>query len=333
MNPRNLVAPFALLAALSAAPDARSAPPAPAAPAAAAPNAARPHAAIEVTYSTQTVDGVRIFYREAGDRSKPTLVLLHGFPASSHQFRNLIPALADRFHLIAPDYPGFGHSDAPDPWTYSYTFDHLASSVDGLLAQLGVTRFALYVQDYGAPVGFRIATRHPDAITAIIAQNGTIHADGLSDALAPLQEYWKAPAENEAKVRGFLAAQTTKFQYTQGSPDPSKLSPDAWTFDQALLDRPGNDQIQLSLLYDYRNNVPKFAEWQAYLGARKPPLLVLWGKNDPFFLVPAAQAYLREEPKASVTLLDAGHFATEDHGAEIAAAIRAFADKTPGLAR
>jgi pimeloyl-ACP methyl ester carboxylesterase len=289
--------------------------------------------ATTVRYGSMSVSGVRVAYREAGAADAPTLVLLHGFPSSSHQFRNLIPALADRFHVIAPDYPGFGYSDAPSPSAYAYTFDHLADSIDGLLSQLGVGPFALYVQDYGAPVGYRIAKRRPDAITAIVVQNGIAYADGLSEALAPLQAYWKDPAGNEAKVRTLLAAETTRFQYVQGSPDPARLSPDAWTLDQALLDRPGNDKIQLALLFDYQKNVGKFAEWQEYFRTKKPPMLIVWGKNDPFFLVPAANAYLRDLPNAELHLLDAGHFATEDHCTEIAAAIRAFGDKTPGLAR
>lgn len=286
-----------------------------------------------VRYAAADVGGVRVSYREAGDPGAPTIVLLHGFPSSSHEFRMLIPALAGRFHLIAPDYPGFGYSDAPAPESYGYTFDHLADTVEGLLSQLGVTRFALYVQDYGAPVGYRLAARQPDAILGIIVQNGVAYTDGLSDALAPLQAYWQDRDANEAAVRGFLTAETTKFQYTQGSPDPSRLSPDAWTLDQALLDRPGNDRIQLDLLYDYQDNVAKFAEWQAYFRAFQPPMLIAWGENDPFFTPAAAQAYLRDLPAAELHLLDAGHFALEDHGDEIAALIRDFAERTPGLRR
>jgi pimeloyl-ACP methyl ester carboxylesterase len=292
-----------------------------------------PTAMQSIRYSTAHVGGVGVSYREAGDPSAPTIVLLHGFPSSSHEFRMLIPALADRFHLIAPDYPGFGYSDAPAPPSYGYTFDHLADSIDGLLAQLGVGRFALYVQDYGAPVGYRLATRHPDAITAIIVQNGIAYTDGLSSALAPLEAYWKDRSANETAVRNFLTPETTKFQYVQGSPDTSKLSPDAWTLDQALLDRAGNDQIQLDLLFDYQNNVPKFADWQAYFRATQPPMLIAWGENDPFFTPDAAKAYLRDLPAAELHLLDAGHFALEDHNDDIAALIRAFADRTPGLAR
>jgi pimeloyl-ACP methyl ester carboxylesterase len=241
--------------------------------------------------------------------------------------------LADRFHLLAPDYPGFGQSDSPDPAAYSYTFDGLAASIDGLLAAKGITKFALYVQDYGAPIGWRLAVKHPDSVTALIVQNGIAYTDGLSDALGPLQSYWQDKVAGEAGARGYLTLETTKSLYLTGARDPSKISPDAWTLDQAFLGRPGNDTIQLALLYDYQNNVPQFAQAQAFFRAKQPPTLIAWGMHDPLFLPAAANAYLKDMPGAQVEMLDAGHFALEDHYSEIAALIRAFADRTPSLRR
>lgn len=277
-------------------------------------------------YGTLVVDGIKVFYREAGPRDAPTIVLLHGFPSSSHMFRNLIPALADRYHVIAPDYPGYGYSDMPSPKEFAYTFDHLADLVDKFLDQKGITRYSIYIQDYGAPIGFRLATRHPERIQAIIAQNGNAYDEGLSkfwdDNIRP---YWKERnPETEAKVRALLTLETTKFQYSAGYRDPSKVSPDAWVHDQLGLDRPGNDAIQLALAFDYRSNPPLYPQWQNYLRTRRPPVLVVWGKNDPIFPAPGGEAYKRDVPDAEIHMLDTGHFALEEEGGTIARLIRDF---------
>lgn len=288
-------------------------------------DAARPRAGVEVRYRTATIDGVDLFYREAGPRGAPVLLLLHGFPTSSHMFRNLIPALADRYHVVAPDYPGFGQSEAPERGTFAYTFDHYAQLVEKLTEQLGLRRYALYVMDYGAPVGFRLATRHPERVTALVVQNGNAYEEGLADFWAPLRAYWSHPSpENREALRPFTRLEATKWQYTHGVPDTSLLSPDAWTHDQALLDRPGNADIQLDLFYDYRTNPPLYPEWQAYFRRHQPPTLVVWGKNDTIFVAAGAAPYLRDNPKAELHLLDTGHFALETHGPEIASLIRDF---------
>lgn len=282
-----------------------------------------------VTYKTAQVDGLKIFYREAGPKGAPTVVLLHGFPSSSHMFRELIPRLSDKYHVIAPDYPGYGYSDAPSPEQYAYTFDHLADTVDHFLDQRGITRYSIYIQDYGAPVGFRLATRHPERIQAIITQNGNAYDEGLAPFWAEyLYPYWKDPSPaNEAKVRGLLTLDTTKFQYSQGFRNPENVSPDAYTFDQATLDRPGNDKIQLALFYDYRNNPPLYPAWHKYLRDKQPPVLVIWGKNDPIFIYPGAEAFRRDVPKAELHPLNTGHFALEEDGAEAAQVIREFLAK------
>jgi pimeloyl-ACP methyl ester carboxylesterase len=282
-----------------------------------------------VTYNTTQVDGMKIFYREAGPKNAPTLVLLHGFPSSSHMFRNLIPALSDKYHLIAPDYPGFGYSDSPSPEQYAYTFDHLADTVDHFLAQQGITKYSIYIQDYGAPVGFRLATRLPDRIQAIISQNGNAYDEGLAPFWAEfLYPYWKDPnPTTEAKVRQILTPDLTKFQYTQGFRNPEDVSPDSYTFDQFTLDRPGNDKIQLALFYDYRKNPPLYPAWHEYLRKYQPPLLVVWGKNDPVFLSAGAEAFAKDDPRTELHLLDTGHFALEEDGALIAQYIREFLAK------
>jgi len=281
-----------------------------------------------VTYHTIAIDGTTIFYREAGPPDGPVVLLLHGWPASSHMFRDLMPQLADRFRLIAPDYPGFGFSDAPAPQQFAYTFDHLAEIVGKFVDALGITKASLYVQDYGGPVGFRLATARPELIRAIVVQNAVAHLDGVSEALAPLMAYWqdRGPA-NEAAVRGWLTRETTVFQYTHGAGRPERISPDAYTLDQALLDRPGNDAIQLELFYDYRTNPERFAQWQQYLRPHKPPMLVVWGKNDPFFTPAGAHAFERDNPNATVKLLDGGHFVLEEAADTIAAEMRALADR------
>jgi pimeloyl-ACP methyl ester carboxylesterase len=281
-----------------------------------------------ITYRTVDVDGTNIFYREAGRADAPVLLLLHGWPASSHMFRGLMPLLADRLRLIAPDYPGFGFSDAPSPDRFAYTFDHLAEIVERFIDRLGITKLSLYVQDYGGPIGFRIAAKRPELIRAIIVQNAIAHLDGVSPALAPLMAYWENRGpQQEAAVRAMLTAQTTTFQYLHGAANPERISPDGYTLDQALLDRPGNDAIQLELLYDYRNNPARFAEWQAYLQGAQPPMLVVWGRNDPFFTEAGAQAFARDNPRATVSLIDGGHFVLEEAADQIAREIRAFADR------
>jgi pimeloyl-ACP methyl ester carboxylesterase len=282
-----------------------------------------------VTYHTAQVDGLKLFYREAGPKDAPTVVLLHGFPSSSHMFRELITRLGDKYHLVAPDYPGFGYSDAPPPDQYAYTFDHLADTVDHFLDQKGITKYSIYIQDYGSPVGFRLATRHPERIQAIITQNGNAYDEGLSPFWAEfLYPYWKDPnPTTEAKVRQLLTLDATKLQYLQGFRNSDDVSPDSYLFDQSKLDRPGNDKIQLALFYDYRNNPPLYPAWHKYLREKKPPVLVVWGKNDPVFAPAGAEAFLKDVPQAELHLLDTGHFALEEDVAEIAQIIRAFLAK------
>jgi len=277
------------------------------------------------TYRTVSVDGLKVFYRQAGNPKSPIVLLLHGFPTSSHMFRELIPALADRYHVVAPDLPGFGYTEAPDRKTFKYTFDHLAEVMERFTEALGLSRYALYVFDYGAPVGFRLAVRHPERIAALISQNGNAYEEGLSDGWNPIQAYWKDPSpENRSALRAFLTPETTQWQYTHRAPDRERLSPDAWTLDSALLARPGNDEIQLDLFGDYKSNVALYPKFQDYFRTKRPPLLAVWGKNDPFFLPAGAQAFKRDNADAEVHLLDAGHFALESHGPEIAVIIRDF---------
>ncbi len=282
-----------------------------------------------LTYHTTQVDGLKIFYREAGPKDAPTLVLLHGFPSSSHMYRELIPRLSDKYHVVAPDYPGYGYSDAPSPEQYAYTFDHLADTVDHFLDQQGISKYSIYIQDYGSPVGFRLATRHPERIQAIITQNGNAYDEGLSPFWAEfLYPYWKDPnPTNETKVRQLLTLDATKLQYLQGFRNPDDVSPDSYLFDQAKLDRPGNEKIQLALFYDYRNNPPLYPAWHKYLREKKPAVLVGWGKNDPVFAPAGAEAFLKDAPNAELHLLNTGHFALEEDGAEIAQIIRAFLAK------
>jgi pimeloyl-ACP methyl ester carboxylesterase len=276
------------------------------------------------TYHNIEIDGINLFYREAGQPQLPTLVLLHGFPSSSHMFRDLIPHLQDHFHVIAPDYPGFGYSDAPAPADFSYTFDHLADVTEKLIQKLGVKTFALYLQDYGGPVGFRIAARHPQRITGLIIQNANAYMEGISEAMAPIAQYWSDRGGMESAIRGFLTRETTTFQYTHGAGHPERISPDACQHDQALLDRPGNDAIQLELLFNYQTNPPLYPVWQQYFRQHQPRTLIVWGKNDPFFTEPGARAYLRDLPQAELHLLEAGHFALEELHEEIAARINRF---------
>jgi len=278
-----------------------------------------------LTYRTALVDGLKVFYREAGDAKAPTVLLLHGFPTSSHMYRDLIPALADRYHVVALDLPGFGFTDAPDRADFKYTFEHLTDVIERFTEVLGLNRYALFVFDYGAPVGFRLAVRHPERITALISQSGNAYVEGLSDGWNPIQAYWKDPSEqNRTALRAFLKPETTQWQYTHGVPNPERLSPDAWTLDSALLARPGNDEIQLDLFGDYQSNVALYPKFQEYIRNQRPPTLAVWGKNDPFFLPPGALAFRRDNPDAEVHLLDAGHFALESQGPEIASIVRDF---------
>lgn len=277
------------------------------------------------TYRTMTIDGVSLFYREAGPQDAPALVLLHGFPSSSHMFRNLLPALSETFHLVAPDYPGFGNSDAPPPDQFEYTFAHLTEVIEHWLQALGLNRFSLYVHDYGAPVGFRLAFRHPDWVQAIITQNGNAYEDGLTPMWEPLKAFWQErTAATEAPLRSRLTRQATMWQYTHGVRDRNAVSPDGWNIDQYGLDRPGNDAIQLALFYDYRTNLALYPQWQAYFREFQPPTLVTWGKRDQIFGPDGATAFRRDLPNSEVYLLDTGHFALEEDGSNIAEYIRRF---------
>jgi pimeloyl-ACP methyl ester carboxylesterase len=276
-------------------------------------------------YQSVTVDGDKIFYREAGSKTAPAILLLHGFPTSSHMFRNLIPALSDRYRVIAPDLPGFGFSDAPDRKRFPYTFEHLAKVIDSFTQAIGLDRYAIYIFDYGAPVGLRLALAHPERITALISQNGNAYEEGLSQGWNPIQKYWKEPtAENRSALREFLKPETTKWQYLHGVQDASLVGPEAYELDTALLARPGNDEIQLDLFLDYASNVALYPKFQEYFRTKRPPLLAVWGKNDPFFLPAGAEAYKHDNPAAEVHFYDTGHFALETHVKEIAGEIRDF---------
>src|ERR1700739_1806875 len=276
----------------------------------------------DIAYRTAEVEGVAVFYREAGAVDAPTLVLLHGFPSASHQFRDLIPLLAGRFHLVAPDLPGFGKTDMPPRNEFDYTFDRLAGVIDRWTEVLGLDNFALYVFDYGAPVGFRIAAWHPERITAIISQNGNAYEEGLSDGWNPIQAYWKDPSPaNREAVRVMVRPDTPVWQYTQGVPDPARVSPDGYGLDNYYLARPGNDEVQLDLFLDYASNVALYPAWQQSFRTSRPPLPACGGKNAPFFLPAGAEAFKRDIPGADVRFLDTGHFAIETHATEIADAI------------
>ena len=282
-------------------------------------------------HRTAEVDGLNLFYREAGDPARPTVLLLHGFPSASHMFRNLIPELADRYHVVAPDLPGFGMTEQPTRDKFTYTFENLTKVIGRFTEVLGLKKFAIYVFDYGAPIGFRLAVKNPERITAIVTQNGNTYLEGVSDAFAPVQAYWKEPTQaNRDALRGFLAPQTTLFQYTHGVADPTLVSPDGRNLDDFYLARPGNDEIQLDLLLDYQSNVALYGTIQAYLREHQPPVLAVWGKNDPFFVPPGAEAFKRDIPSADIRFVDSGHFALETHAREIGAAMCEFLGKHIG---
>ncbi|NPD70384.1 alpha/beta hydrolase [Lichenicola cladoniae] len=281
-----------------------------------------------VRFETIDVDGLKVFYRTAGDPDAPVVLLLHGFPSASHMFRDLIPELAGRYHVVAPDLPGFGMTEQPARDAFAYTFDNIARVVVRFTEVLGLERFAIYVFDYGAPVGFRLALAHPDRVSAIVSQNGNTYLEGLSDAWAPIKAYWNEPTEgNRDALRGFLTPQTTLFQYNHGVSDPASVSPDGRNLDDFYLARPGNDEIQLDLLGDYKTNIALYDDIQAYLRDTRPPVLAIWGRNDPFFIPAGAEAYRRDVPDAEVRFVDSGHFALETHAREIGTAMRDFLAK------
>jgi pimeloyl-ACP methyl ester carboxylesterase len=284
-----------------------------------------------VRFNTVDVDGLEVFYRSAGDPKAPAVLLLHGFPSASHMFRDLIPELADHYHVVAPDLPGFGMTQQPARHAFGYTFDNIAVVINRFTEILRLENFALYVFDYGAPVGFRLALRHPERITAIVTQNGNTYLEGVSAAFAPVQTYWNEPTQaNRDALRSFLAPQTTLFQYTHGVSDPALVSPDGRNLDDFYLARPGNDEIQLDLLGDYKTNVAIYGDTQNYLRTHRPPLLAIWGKNDPFFVPAGAEAFKRDVPRAEVRFVDSGHFALETHAREIGAVMREFLGKHIG---
>jgi pimeloyl-ACP methyl ester carboxylesterase len=289
--------------------------------------AALPSTSATTTYHRAQVGGVGVFYREAGPKDAPTIVLLHGYPSSSRMFDGLIPLLAGRYHLIAPDYPGFGQSDAPPPSQYAYTFDHLAETTNALLEQFGIARYALYLQDYGGPVGFRIMLAHPDRVRALVIQNANAYEEGLGAKWAGIARYWADPAAHPEQVDAFTSFEGTNQRHIAGSPHPERYNPDTWTDEYAILSRPGEREIQAALLYDYRTNVASYPKWQAWLREHRPPTLVVWGRYDPSFIAPGGEAYRRDLPDAEIHLLDAGHFALDEKLDEIAGLMLAFLQK------
>jgi len=289
--------------------------------------AAHEAAAPVVRYGSVRIDGLDIFYREAGPKDAPVVLLLHGFPASSFMYRNLIPALATRYRVIAPDYPGFGHSSAPSPAEYRYTFDGLADVIDKFTVQMGIGRYALYMQDFGGPVGFRLASRHPERVTHLAVQNANAYAEGLPDSFwGPARALWASPTkENFERIRGAaMSDEALAWNYTHGTREPGRIDPDNWLIQSALLARPGNKDAMLALLYDYRNNVPLYAGWQRYFREHRPPTLIVWGRNDVIFPAEGARAYLADLPNAELHLLDTGHFALEEKATEIATLMQEF---------
>jgi pimeloyl-ACP methyl ester carboxylesterase len=295
-----------------------------------APAAPLPSTNATTTYHRVQVDGVEIFYREAGPRDAPTIVLLHGFPSSSREFDTLIPLLATKYHLIAPDYPGFGLSDTPSPADYTYTFDHLAQTMGDLLEKLNITHYTMYLHDYGAPIGFRIILTHPNQLHALIIQNGNAYKAGLGAKWTKIAEYWADPNAHPEVLNAFLSFEATKVRHLAGTSHPDRYDPDTWISEYADLSRPGQRVIQADLLYDYRTNVASYSKWQAWLRDHQPPTLVVWGENDPSFIAPGAEAYRRDVPNAEIHLLDAGHFALDERPDEIADLILQFMAKHPG---
>ncbi len=282
-----------------------------------------------VNYRTAQINGLNVFYREAGGRDLPTILLLHGFPTSSHMFRNLIPILTEHYHVVAPDFPGFGQTDLPDRGKFSYTFANLAEVIGKFTETIGLKKFSIYIFDYGSPVGLRMAVKHPERIEAVISQNGNAYVEGLSDGWNPIRAYWKDPSQkNRDAIRSMLTPQTTEFQYVHGVTDKSLVSPDGRSLDDFYLARPGAHEAQLDLFLDYAKNVEMYPEFQSFFRKQKPPLLAVWGKNDPFFLPPGAEAFRRDIPNAEVQFFDTGHFALETHCDEIGAAILKFLKKS-----
>jgi pimeloyl-ACP methyl ester carboxylesterase len=294
------------------------------------PSSAEQPAAVKVLHKTVKVGDLDIFYREAGPKDAPAILLLHGFPTSSQMFRNLIPQLADKYRVVAPDYPGFGHSSMPPHDEFAYTFDNLAKVIDDFTEAVGLTKYALYVQDYGAPIGYRLASAHPQRIAAIVVQNGNAYDEGIdNDFWKPIKAYWKEP-ESQAKrdaIRNLLTYEATKWQYMTGAPNPELVSPDGPAHDQFLLDRKGNDEIQLDMFLSYGSNPPLYPKWQAYFRERQPPMLIVWGKNDQIFPPAGAEPYKRDLKNVEFHLIDAGHFALETNGEEIASLMRDFLGK------
>ena len=277
------------------------------------------------TFRTVSIDGLDIFYREAGSRSNPTILLLHGFPTSSHMFRNLMTALGDRFHLVAPDYPGYGNSSMPTVDEFDYTFEHLAEIMEKFITAIGLKKYSLYVMDYGAPIGYRIAAKYPERVQSLIVQNGNAYEEGLLEFWNPIKAYWQERSpENADKLRPFFTLETTKWQYTNGVRNLEAISPDTWNMDQPFLDRPGNDEIQLALFYSYGTNPPLYPQWQEYFRKYQPPTLIVWGKNDYIFPAEGAYPYKRDLKDVEFHLLDTGHFALEEEGEAIANHIGQF---------
>jgi pimeloyl-ACP methyl ester carboxylesterase len=279
------------------------------------------------TYHRMTVDGVGVFYREAGWKEAPTIVLLHGFPSSSREFDTLIPLLATRYHLIAPDFPGFGQSDAPPRSLYAYTFDNLARTINDLLEQLKIYKYIFYLHDYGGPVGFRIMLAHPERLQALIIQNANVYKEGLGSKWAGIAQYWAEPNAHPEVLDAFVSLTATELRHTLGTSRPERYNPDTWTDEYARLSRPGQREIQADLLYDYRTNVASYPAWQAWLREHKPPILVVWGRNDPSFIAPGAEAFKRDQSDAEIHLLDAGHFALDEKNDDIASLVLAFLAK------
>lgn len=287
-----------------------------------------------IAYKSVTVEDIELFYREAGPRDAPTVLLLHGFPTSSHMFRDLIPILARKYHVVAPDYPGFGYSSAPSVEEFDYTFDHLGSIIESFTEKIGLKKYSLYLMDYGAPIGFRLAAKHPDRVETLIIQNGNAYDEGIdNDFWKPIKEYWKNRSEeNGNQLRNLLTVDATKWQYTHGVRDVGVISPDTWNHVQPLLDRGGNQEIQLALFYSYGSNPPLYPEWQEYFRRFQPPTLIVWGKNDAIFPVAGAHPFRRDLTDVELHLFDTGHFALEEDGAEIAARMTDFLDRKTAIA-